>query len=150
MEERVKRKINAYFSVEAALILPLAIGVILLTVCAFVFQYDRCLLEQDMGALALRGSMTEADTEEELSQKLQAQAAELYRDKYVAWDFIAMEIKRKRETVEVMGKGKLRISLGELNLWNKDNLWETNVSYKFRRISPVSFIRNVEKLKGGE
>lgn len=146
----MRRKTEAYFSVEAALILPLVTGAILLVIYLFLFQYDRCLMEQDMGALALRGSVTEAESEKELTEKLQAQAAGLYQNKYVAWDFIAMEIKLRQGRIETVGQGELRFPMAGWNFLNRDNIWENRVSYQGRRLSPVSFIRNFQKLKGGD
>lgn len=49
-------KKNAYFTVEAALVLPIVIAALLFVIYMMLFQYDRCLLEQDMGAIALWGS----------------------------------------------------------------------------------------------
>ena len=53
----MKRKYyRAYFTVEAAVLYPVVLGVVLLMMYLLFFQYDRCLLEQDMGrAAGLRG-----------------------------------------------------------------------------------------------
>lgn len=46
----MKRKYyRAYFTVEAAVLYPVVLGVVLLMMYLLFFQYDRCLLEQDMG-----------------------------------------------------------------------------------------------------
>lgn len=50
-------KKNAYFTVEAALVLPIVIAALLFVIYMMLFQYDRCLLEQDMGAIALWGAL---------------------------------------------------------------------------------------------
>ena len=146
----MKKFVEAYFVVEAALVLPLAISAIMLAVGLFVFQFDRCLMEQDMAAQALRGAVTEAESTEKLTEKMQMQTAELYRDKYVAWDLIMMEINLKRGIVEAVGQGEFRFSLPGWNLWNKENIWEAKALYKAHRIVPVDFIRNCRKVKGGK
>ena len=61
------RERNAYFTVEAALVLPLVTGAILFVIYTMLFQYDRCLLEQDIGALALWGSLAEASDTAQLA-----------------------------------------------------------------------------------
>ena len=61
---------NAYFTVEAALVLPVVIGAILFVIYMMLFQYDRCLLEQDIGGIALWGSIVEASDTAELEQKV--------------------------------------------------------------------------------
>ena len=40
---------NAYFTVEAALIIPLVLGILVFLIFIMFYQYDRCLLEQDIG-----------------------------------------------------------------------------------------------------
>ena len=47
---------EGYLTLEAALILPMLIAAILFVIYMLVFQYNRCLLEQDLGAMALWGS----------------------------------------------------------------------------------------------
>jgi len=64
------RNRNAYFTVEAALVLPVVIGAILFVIYMMLFQYDRCLLEQDIGGIALWGSIVEASDTAELEQKV--------------------------------------------------------------------------------
>ena len=144
----MNQKVNAFFSVEAALILPLAIGAVLLAVSLFVFQYDRCLMEQDMAAQALKAATAESGTNEELTEKIQMQTAGLYRNKYVAWDILMLEIKAKRGIIEAAGKGEFRFPVPGWNFWNGENVWSAQAEYKAHRISPVSFIRNCRKLKG--
>lgn len=145
----VKQNKNAFFSLEAAIIVPLAISAILLAVSLFVFQYDRCLLEQDVAAQAVKAASVEARSEEELADRIRLQTAGLYRDKYVAWDMILLDIKIKKGIVEAAGEGIFRFPLPGWNLWNKDNIWRAGAGYKAHRISPVTFIRNCRKIVQG-
>ena len=72
------KKENAYMTVEAALLFPFLTGAILFVVYMLLFQYDRCLLEQDMGALALWGSLAQATEAETLEEKVQKRVADVY------------------------------------------------------------------------
>ena len=146
----MKKHVEAYFVVEAALILPLVISAIVLVVSLFVFQYDRCLMEQDVAAQALRSAMTEAESTKELTEKIQMQTAKLYRDKYMAWDMTMLDIKLKKGIIEAVGQGKFDFLLPEWNLWNKKTDWDAQAIYKAHRIVPVDFIRNCRKIKGGK
>ena len=47
-----RKNYKAYFTVEAAVLYPIVLGVIVLMTYLLFFQYDRCLLEQDMGRAA--------------------------------------------------------------------------------------------------
>lgn len=144
----MNKKVNAFFSVEAAMVMPLAIGAVLLAVSLFVFQYDRCLTEQDMAAQALKAATAEAGTNEELTERIRLQTAGLYRNKYVAWDIFMMEVKIKKGIVEAAGKGEFQFPVPGWNLWNRENTWRVQAQYKAHRISPVAFIRNCRRLKG--
>ena len=145
----MNRKWNAFFSVEAAMVMPLVISVVLLAVSLFVFQYNRCLMEQDMAAQTLKAAVVSDETRsaEELTEKIQLQTAGLYRNKYVAWDIIMLEIKMKKGIVETTGKGEFRFPMPGWNLWNRENVWSTQTVYKVHQISPIKFIRNFRKLK---
>lgn len=149
MKQEMNENQNAFFSLEAAIIVPLAIAAMLLAISLFVFQYDRCLMEQDAAAQTVKAASVEAKSNEELTNKIQLQTAGLYRDKYVAWDMILMDIKIKKGIVEAVGEGVFRFPLSGWNLWNKENVWSARAGYKAHRISPVTFIRNCRKIIQG-
>ncbi len=143
----INKRINAFFSVEAALVMPITIFIITLAVGLFVFQYDRCLLEQDMAAQTLRGAAAEAKTAEELTEKIHLQTTGLYRNKYVAWDIVMFEMKWRKGIIEAAGRGEFHFPFMGWNFWNRQNIWSTDAVYKAHRISPISFIRNCNKVK---
>ena len=149
VEQETKQNKNAFFSLEAAIIVPLAISAILLVVSLFVFQYDRCLMEQDVAIQTVKAVSAEAKSNEELEDKIRQQAAGLYRDKYVAWDMILMDIKIKRGMIEAAGKGTFRFPLPGWNLWNDNHIWSAGAEYEAHRLSPVTFIRNCRKIVQG-
>lgn len=145
----MNKKLNAFFSVEAALVMPLVIAAMLLAVGLFVFQYDRCLMEQDLAAQTLKAAVAldETKSSEELTEKIQMQTAGLYRNKYVAWDIIMLDIKIRKGIVEAVGGGELRFPVPGWNLWNKENIWSAQAEYKAHRVSPITFIRIFRRLK---
>ena len=149
MNKKINYKKNAFFSMEAAIVVPLAVSAILLAVSLFVFQYDRCLMEQDMAAQAVKAASVEAQTKEELADKIQLQTAGLYRNKYVAWDMMLLDIKVKKGIIEAVGEGKFSFPLPGWNIWNEENSWSARAEYKAHRVSPVSFIRNCRKIIQG-
>lgn len=138
---------DAYFTVEAALVFPVALGTVLFIVYMLLFQYDRCLMEQDMGALALWGSRVDAESPEKLQELIQKRANEIYRDKYAAWKMLAMDVKLEHNRFAVTGKGQLAFPVSGINFWNKDNIWEAEAEYGFWRISPVDFVRLCNRVK---
>ncbi|MCI9336355.1 MAG: hypothetical protein HFH93_02255 [Lachnospiraceae bacterium] len=138
---------NAYFTVEAALVLPAVIGAILFVIYTMLFQYDRCLLEQDIGAIALWGSLAEASDTAQLEQKTQERMAGLYREKYMAWRMTRLNASLDRNRFLAEGAGQLTFPVPGWNFWNGDNVWEVRASYGYSRLSPVTFIRLCHRFK---
>lgn len=142
---------NAYFTVEAALVLPMIMSAMLVGIYLFCYQYDRCLMEQDMGSLLLWGnamaSENAGDTEE-IRKSLQQRAARINREKYAAWKLTAIDIRLEKNKLSVIGRGELAFPVPGWNLWNHDNLWEARVNYESSRLSPVFYIRQYRKLHG--
>lgn len=66
-----RKNYKAYFTVEAAVLYPIVLGVIVLMTYLLFFQYDRCLLEQDMGRAAVRSGSRWMQKKEELNRQLQ-------------------------------------------------------------------------------
>lgn len=144
-KEMIKTK--AYLTVEAALVMPVVLGVVVLVVYLLFFQYDRCLLEQNTGILALRAcTMQITDGEERMRQLIeQSKQAD---ERYLAWylDEAVMEIKGNR--IRVDRSGMLQCPFrGLFGLGGKE--WQSRVFYENYRIRPVDFIRNCRKLLAG-
>ncbi len=138
---------NGYFTVEAALVFPVALGTVLFVVYMMLFQYDRCLLEQDLGALALWGSQAEAESEAELKTLLQKRTADMYWDKYAVWEMNTLDVRLEKNRISVTGEGQLTFPVPGINFWNRDNVWEAEAAYSFWRISPVDFVRLCNRAK---
>lgn len=139
------KETNAYFTVEAALVFPVVISAILLMVYLLLFQYDRCLMEQDLGAMALWGSVAEAVDSAALEEKVQKRMAEMYRDKYVAWKFSKLDAVLDRNHFLTKGEGYVAFPLAGWNFPGKGNIWNGKVDFDFSRLSPVTFIRLCRK-----
>lgn len=137
---------NAYFTVEAAMVLPLVMSVFLFLVYMLFFQYNRCVLEQDMGAIALWGSVLYGD-ESSLEEQIEKRLEELYREKYVVWEWLSLNVSIKENAVSAEGSGRIVFPLPGWNFWNGENLWETKASYSFHRLSPEAFLRMCRSLK---
>lgn len=141
---------NAYFTVEAALVLPLVTGALIFTTFLFVFQYDRCLLEQDINMLAVFGATAPEDGSGEPEASIQRKASELYKDKYAAWETSVLQITVKGDKVSVTGEGFFNLPLPEWNFLGTQELWKARAYRETRRISPADYIRLYRKIKGGQ
>ena len=146
----MKGKVSAYFTVEAALVFPLVLGVVFLVMYLMFFQYGRCLSEQDMGALALYGATVQAEDGEERVRLMSGRARGIYEEKYVMWKASEIGMKLERNKVKVERSGSVRFPLFGLAFWNGGDVWETTARYENPVLDPVSLIRKWRKLSGGE
>lgn len=141
---------NAYFTVEAALVFPIVLSAMLVGIYLFCFQYDRCLLEQDMGWLIVwcsEAALESAGNTEILQKQIQLRTAEIYKDKYVSWEMTSVNVRLEKNDICVTGQGGLIFPVPGWNMWNDSNLWETGVSYESACLSPVFYIRQYRKLQ---
>lgn len=138
---------EGYLTVEAALILPMLIAAILFVIYILVFQYDRCLLEQDLGAMALWGSSVEEEDTRNLEEMAKERMRALYRDKYVAWEFMNLQARLEKNCFAAEGSGRLALPAFAFSQWSDGGIWRTGTTYEYRRLSPVAFIRLCRGLK---
>lgn len=143
------KKKNAYFTVEAATVVTITIYVLALLIYLAFYQYNRCLLEQDMGALALRGCTVWAEDKEELMREMKVRESKINRKKYIVWKAGKTEIELSHGSVEVSGSGQIRKPLNYLLGEKGKKHWRVTAEYKNQRIDPVSSIRLYRKLTGG-
>lgn len=146
-KKEVYRRKNAYLTVEAALILPLFMGTLIFIIYMWLFQYNRCLMEQDLGAAVLWGSTVEAEDAKTLERMIKERMTGIYRDKYVLWNFTRLEGELKKNRFMVKGAAQLKFSFSGWNFWSNGNVWGAGAEYECRRFSPVTFIRLCRGLK---
>ena len=146
---KMYKSCGAYFTVEAALVLPLVMSAMLLSIYLFCFQYDRCLMEQDMGSLILWCKEVRLDsknTEKDQEEKIKIRVGEIYMDKYVGWEMTAVDVKLEKNRISATGCGQIVFPVPGWNMWNDNNLWEEKATYESATISPVFYIRQLRKL----
>lgn len=139
----MQKETEAYFTVEAAMVMPIVLYVIIMILYLLFFQYNRCLLELDMGVFALRGSLAQAETDEDRAVLLRKQTTEVNKEKYIAWQFGEIQWKLEKGTLQVEQQGALEFPF-------TNELWSTEVNYENHILSPVSFLRYCRKLVGGK
>lgn len=138
----------AYFTVEAAMVLPMVFSVVIIIIYMMFFQYNRCLMEQDIGILVLRGSILPEDNKDRLLKMLQKEAQRIDDNKLVAWENGEIEVKIEKNRLKISQSGKLKFPFHGFGIGG-EHIWNTRVEYENERIEPTSFIRNYRKLAGG-
>lgn len=133
--------IKGYFTVEAALVLPMVLWIYQLLIYIMFYQYDRCILEQDIGILAFRGTLLQEEEMEErhfhnnkILQDIQKE--NIYLDKYILFQQDGIRIRLDGNKVSISGEGSLKTDIP----------WTVKAAYENRKIHPALFIRTCRKL----
>jgi len=139
----VRKKVAGYFTVEAALIMPIVLSVIFVMMYLLFFQYNRCLMEMEMGIFALRGSLMQAETNEDRVELLGKLAMEEREEQYIGWNCGKLRWKLEKGTLKVEREGNQEFPFAK-------ELWSADVNYENHILSPVSVLRYYRKLVGGK
>ena len=123
-----RKNYKAYFTVEAAVLYPIVLGVIVLMTYLLFFQYDRGLLEQDMGRAAVRSGSRWMQKKEELNRQLQEKDMFFDTEKYIAWESELRVWKLESGSTQVLER-KSRIS-GEEEQSGGDSAKQSEVSWE--------------------
>ena len=142
----VMKEKNAYFTVEATLVLPFAIGAILFGIYMLLFQYNRCLVEQDAGMMAMWGSTLSGEMSE-VEEQIGERFSRWYEGKYAAWETEKFQVQVHGKYVIAEMAGQLAFPVPEWNFWNKKNVWCFETGYRYARLNPVDFVRMCKKWK---
>ncbi len=133
----MRGSLPAYATIEAALILPVALLLTLFVIYLGFYQYDRCIAQEDAMTSVLRASNRFASTEEirtQMEQELSAETGELIGR--VTWtmtptaDFfsVAVEAKASLQTMKAP-------------LWGGDGAWEFGAQSSAQRYHPTLILR---------
>lgn len=142
------RKIQkGYFTVEAALILPFTLAVIVFLIYIMFYQYNRCLADQDLGIMAFRGSLEKVEDKEQLLLILQDNIKNLYQDKFIAFQADSIQINLKENMVCIEGGGSTQVPFPQLSMLTGQDNWRIHRQFVNHRMDPVLFVRTCRKLK---
>lgn len=134
---------RAYFTVEAAILYPVVLGVIMLMMYLLFFQYDRCLMEQDMGRAAVRGGSRWMQEKEELNRQLQEKELFFDTEKYIAWESELPEWKLEKNQVTVEQTGRMPYPFSAIV--GAPRYWSAKASFQVNRNDPVNILRNYRR-----
>ncbi|MBO4749227.1 MAG: hypothetical protein J5546_02835 [Lachnospiraceae bacterium] len=136
-----KRKLQAeaYFTVEASLVLPIVIGAVVFTICFLLFCYNRCVMEQDVGVLTVMTAPYGAKSLGMIIPRVRTWKEEMITDKYYAWDAGDFLLSQSGDKRVIMRSGKLMIG---------DRLWTASAEREVPRVQPTFFVRICRSLEG--
>ena len=135
---------NAYFSLEACLIMPLVFYCILFVIYAGVYQYDRCLLYQDTYRQLIRGSQVKFSDNEEIAQKMKEEDLRWYYEKYMLCSFGNKRMEVNHGSIRISQDAAMSVSFPT---WFPEvgKSWEIHVDATCIRVHPTQVIRDCRK-----
>ena len=135
----MKKESDAYFTVEAAILYPIILSVILLMTYLLLFRYDRCLLEQDIGKATVLSGSKWTLTKEQLNDYMQKKALHFDEEKYIAWENEDPLWNLEKNDVILEKAGRLRYPIAGMG--TQEIYWSAKASFQVDRISPVFWLR---------
>lgn len=142
-----KKNLSAYFTVEAAMVFPIVFSVILLVLYLLLFQYNRCLQEQDIGILALKGCNIQTEDKEAKKELLEKNYTAVDWEKYLAWEREKATVTLEKNKVQVKQKARFRFPFASLLSWDAQEEWQIETTFENQITSPVDFVRICKKIE---
>lgn len=137
-----KYTLGGYFSVEAALLLPMVMVLMTMMIFMAFYSYDRCILEQSAWQAAIRGSYNCFNSNEEAQEAAGKAAQTLVKEKLFAVNELSYSVKVSLLYVEVSYKCKINMPcLTWLGEFIQDRDFTINVTRKVPRCRQTEIIR---------
>lgn len=138
---------NAYFSLEACLIMPLVFYCIVFLIYTGFYQYDRCLLYQDTYRLLIRGSQVKFVGSVEVAQRIQEEDAGWYYEKYAICSFGKKTVEVEHGNIHLSQEAALAVPFPVLVPGTGKGFGSIRVDVTGGRIRPTDTIRNCRKIE---
>jgi len=139
---------GGYFTVEAVLILPIALAIILLVMQIWFFRYNRVLQETDTCGVLVRSSHMQDLDAEERAEYVTAELQKRYKDKYIAWNFGEINTSVSKGVLTCNVSAGSGLSPGSFAPWSGGPGSEAVTERSTGTVSEVFIIRSYRKLLG--
>ena len=134
-------------TLEATCLMPIILFCLLFIIYMGFWEYDKCLVEQDIFSAMLRGSNAVDMSNEELNQYLAGNV--FAENKYLYLEGVQEEISVSKEEMTFQWKGAVKTILNNNQMLSGVNAFTLQGSYQVQRYDPISFIRNCRKVEHG-
>ena len=138
---------NAYFTLEACMIMPLVFMVIFFIMYSGFYFYNKCLLKQDIYRQLIRAGQIKNTSNEEIADEIRRTDSSWYYDKYIMCSFGDKHIEVNHDNIVIGQEAALNVNLPMLQKWFGADMWELGTTVEVRRISPTEIIRTRRKLE---
>ena len=138
-----RKKSSGYFTVEAALLLPMITMLLCMMLFLAFFSYDRGILEQAAYEAAIRGSTQYLESNEETYQVVKETATKLITDRLFAIEQISCTVSVSAKTVSVRYQCSFQMPFGT---WIEE-IWGESV-FAIEVLREVPRKSAAERIKG--
>lgn len=139
------RKVGGFFTVEAAVIVPLTIFLFCFLFYLTFYLYNRCVVSQDAYLLAFRGSLHCHLYPEEIEQYVLEQSELKMGRKYIALNGLISAVEADAEKVTVKATGGMKTSFTGQFLHQQ--YWNLSIEREAGKMCPAEFIRTARLMK---
>lgn len=148
-KKRKFRKVKAYFTVEASLVMPMVIFLIGFIFYLTFYLYNRCVIAQDTYILAFRGSLCSnfscEKSSEEVEQFIIGKSAGQFGKKYMGIKTLDSSVEVDKRKISVEASGILKAAFAQqLQIPSK---WHFYGNGQAERICPTECVRRTRLLK---
>lgn len=140
-----KKEKNAYFTVEASMLMPLILGGIIFVIYLGIYLYNVSTLKQASYIAALRGSQLNGVSGEQIKHYTEQQLNKLLEDQVLAKERLKMQVLVTSSKVKVNISTKITMPFAGF-ISKTIGFWEIENEAEADRLNPVDIIRNVRKI----
>lgn len=144
-----QKKENGYFSLEACMIMPLVFYLLLFVIYAGFYQYNRCLLQQDIYRLQICAGQIQTSDNQEALRKIKEEDARWHYDKYALCRMGEKNIEVEYGKIRIAQKAALKVNIPVLTEWSGKSEWDFEADAVCVRNRPVNTIRKYRKMEKG-
>lgn len=146
---KIKKRESAYFTVEAALILPMVILFTTVMIFMAFYSYDRCVIEQSAYEAALRGTSNHFDSAQEAYEAAEMAAGRLVDQRLFAVNDLTHSVSVTADSVIVSYSCKVNMPLiAWLSEFTDDLDFSFSVVREAKRNKQTQSIRMFRTLNG--
>jgi hypothetical protein len=143
-----RRYRGGYLTIEASMIMPVVLGVIILVMRIWFFRYDRVLQDMDTCAVVVRSMEQQDMNADEKASYIVEQMQGRYKEHYIAWNFGDISVLCRGDSVSCTVTGSSGPLAGISGLWDEPDSMSAS-SERERTILPEVFvIRTYRKALG--
>lgn len=149
MKQFIRKTEQAYFTVEASLILPMALLFTVMMIFLAFYSYDRCILEHSAYEAAMRGTSNHYETASQAESAAYAAAGRLVEGKLFAMHDFCYEVTADADKVTVRYRGVVNMPMMTwLSEYVPDIDMTLDISRSAARCRQVRTIRDCKILNG--